>query len=61
MNDKIMEDLVEMKKKLTEYINKGRVVKFHGVREEPAMVVKPDKSRIKPLVKMKNHKGNFLA
>jgi len=61
MNDKIMEDLVEMKKKLTEYINKGRVVKFHGVGEEPAMAVKPDKSKIKPLVKMENYEGKFLA
>jgi hypothetical protein len=61
MNDKIMEDLVEMKKKLTEYINKGRVVEFHGVREEPAMAVKPDRCKIKPLVKMKQYEGNFLA
>jgi hypothetical protein len=28
MNDKIKEDLAEMEKKLTEYINKGRVVGF---------------------------------
>lgn len=61
MNDKIKEDLVKMEKKLTEYINKGRVVGFHEVREEPVMAVKPDKSKIKPLVKMKNYEGNFLA
>jgi len=61
MNDKIKEDLVEMEKKLTEYINKGRVVGFHEVREEPVMAVKPDKSKIKPLAKMKNYEGNFLA
>jgi hypothetical protein len=61
MNDKIKEDLVEMKKKLTEYTNKGRVVEFHGLGEESAMAVKPDKSKIKPLAKMKNYEGNFLA
>lgn len=61
MGDKINEDLVEMEKKLTEYINKGRVVGFDKVREEPVMAVKPDKSKIKPLAKMKNYEGNFLA
>jgi len=61
MNDKIKEDLAEMEKKLTEYINKGRVIGFHEVREEPVMAVKPDKSKIKPLAKMKNYEGNFLA
>jgi len=61
MNDKITEDLVEIKKKLTEYINKGRVVEFHGMREEPAMAVKPDRSKIKPLAKMKSYEGDFFA
>jgi hypothetical protein len=61
MNDKIKQDLVKMKKKLTEYINKGRMAKFHGLGEESAMAVKPDKSKIKPLAKMKNYEGNFLA
>jgi hypothetical protein len=61
MNDKIKQDLVKMKKKLTEYINKGRVAEFHGLGGESAMGVKPDKSKIKPLVKMKNYEGNFLA
>jgi len=61
MNDKIKEDLVQMEKKLTEYINRGRVVGFHEVREEPVMAVKPDKAKIKVLAKMKNYEGNFLA
>ena len=61
MNDKIKQDLVKMKKKLTEYINKGRMAEFHGLGEESTMAVKPDKSKIKPLAKMKNYEGNFLA
>jgi hypothetical protein len=61
MNDKIKEDLAEMEKKLTEYVNKGRAVGFNEMREEPVMAVKPDKSKIKPLAKMKNYEGNFLA
>jgi len=61
MNDKIKQDLVKMKKKLIEYINKGRVAEFHGLGEESAMAVKPDKSKIKPLTKLKNYGGTFLA
>jgi hypothetical protein len=61
MNDKIKEDLVEMENKLAHYINKGRVVPFRAVRQEKAMAVKPDKSKIKPLVKTKNYKGDFVA
>ncbi|MFQ5759031.1 MAG: DNA double-strand break repair nuclease NurA [Candidatus Bathyarchaeia archaeon] len=61
MSSGINEDLAEMKKKLTEYINKGRIVGFREVRDEPVMTVKPDKSKIKPLTKMKNYEGNFLA
>jgi len=61
MNDEIQEDLTEMKKKLSVYVDKGRVVGYHDVRKEPLIAVKPDKSRIKPLRKMKSCNAHFIA
>jgi len=58
---KISEDLEDMKKKLGEYVDKGRVVGFHEVKEEPVIAVKPDKSKIKPLRKMKSCDVHFMA
>jgi len=58
---KINEDLAEMKKKLGEYVNKGRVIGFHEVRKEPVIAVTPDKSKIKPLRKMKSCDVHFMA
>ena len=58
---KISEDLAEMKKKLGEYVNKGRAVGFHEVRKEPVIAVTPDKSKIKPLRKMKSCDVHFMA
>ncbi len=61
MSNKIQKDLAEMKKKLSEYVNKGRVVGYREVRKEPVIGVKPDKSRIRPLGKMKRCEIHFLA
>jgi hypothetical protein len=61
MNDKIIEDLTEMKKKLSEYVDKGQVIIYHEVREEPVIGVKPDKSGIKPLKKMGSCDAHFMA
>ncbi len=61
MGDKIGKDLAEMKKKLNEYVDKGRAVNFHGVREKPVIAVKPNVSQIKPLRKIKNCDRHFLA
>jgi hypothetical protein len=58
---KITEDLAEMKKKLGEYVNKGRTIGFHEVRKEPVIAVTPDKSKIKPLRKMKSCDVHFMA
>lgn len=58
---KINEDLTEMKKKLGEYVNRGRVIGFHEVRKEPVIAVTPDKSKIKPLRKMKSCDVHFIA
>ena len=58
---KISEDLAGMKKKLSEYVNKGRVLGYHEVRKEPVIAVKPDKSKIKPLRKVKKCDVHFMA
>ena len=61
MSGKIQRDLAEMKIKLGEYIDKGRAVGYPEVRKEPVITVKPQKSKIKPLIKMSSYKGNFTA
>jgi len=61
MNDSINEDLAEMEKKLCLYIEKGRLTGSVEVRNEPVITEKPDKSKIKPLKKMRAFDGNFLA
>jgi len=61
MNDRISEDLAEMEKKLSLYVDKGRVTGAVEVREEPVLAIKPDKSFIKPLKKVSRFDGLFLA
>jgi len=61
MSGKIKEDLADVKNMLCEYVSKGRAVGFQGVGEEPAIIVKPDKTRIKPLRKIRDYEGHFLA
>ena len=61
MSDRISEDLAEMKKKLSEYVDKGRMVGYREVRGEPVIAVKPDESRIKPLRKMDDCNAHFMA
>jgi len=61
MSTRISEDLAEMKKKLSEYVDKGRVVGFREVGKEPVIAIKPDKSKIKPLRKMKSCDVHFMA
>ena len=58
---KINEDLTEMKNRLGEYVNKGRTIGFHEARKEPVIAVTPDKSKIKPLKKMKSCDVHFMA
>jgi len=61
MNGNIEVDFIDMEKKLKFYIDKGRVTGAIEVREEPVIAVKPDVSMIKPLKKLKNFSGHFLA
>jgi hypothetical protein len=50
-----------MEKKLRLYVEKGRVAGSPKTEDEPLTAVKPDISRIKPLKKMRNFVGQFLA
>jgi len=61
MNGRIKEDLMEMKKKLKEYVDQGYEAGPHETRKEPVIAVKPDKFKIKPLRKMQNCDVHFLA
>ena len=61
MSGRIEADLAEMKKKLAEYVDKGRAVGYHEVRKEPVIAIRPDKSRIKPLRKVKSCDVHFMA
>lgn len=58
---KIKNDLVEMEKKLGLYIDKGRVAGAFETKGESMVAVKPDVSKIKPLVKVDSYQGQFLA
>jgi len=58
---RIFEDLEEMKKELDGYVKKGREIGFHEVREEPVIADTPDKSKVKPLRKMKGCDVHFVA
>jgi len=61
VNDRIRGDLAEMEKKLGLYVDKGRVTGAFELREESVISIKPDVSKIKPLEKMNNFEGQFLA
>jgi len=50
-----------MEKKLRLYVDKGRVTGAVEVREEPVVAVKPDLAMIKPLKKVSNFSGSFVA
>jgi len=61
MNDKIKEDLTEMERKLSLYVEKGRVASPTEVHEEPMIAVKPDLENIRSLKKVSSFDGYFLA
>ncbi len=61
MSSDIKSDFAEMEKKLKLYVNKGRVTGSIEAGEEPVISAKPDVSLIKPLKKMSNFPGRFIA
>lgn len=60
-SDEIGADFTDMEKKLKLYVDKGRVPGAVEVREEPAISVKPEIFRIKPLEKVSSFCGVFVA
>ncbi|MGD9130853.1 MAG: DNA double-strand break repair nuclease NurA [Candidatus Bathyarchaeota archaeon] len=58
---KIQDDLVELKTKLKAYVDSGRQIGFRDVKRQPLIVTKPDKTKIKPLKKIKRCSSRFLA
>lgn len=58
---KIDDDLAEMIQKLSLYIEKGRVTDAQEVVEEPIIAIKPEITKMKPLRKLNNYGGQFLA
>jgi hypothetical protein len=61
MDKSIEKDLLEMARRLSEYVNKGRLVGYKEIKDEPAITVKPDVSKIKPLQKINEFNCYFLA
>ena len=59
--NKIQKDLVDLKKKLKTYVNKGRQIGFSDIKPQPLIVTKPDMKKIKPLQKVKCCDSQFLA
>jgi hypothetical protein len=58
---KIQKDLTEMKRKLSEYVDKGRAVYASAVEKGPIVALKPETDRIRPLKSKRSYKGRFLA
>lgn len=61
MSSDIKLAFAEMEKKLKLYVDKGRVTGAIEAREELVISAKPDVSLIKPLKKMSNFPGRFIA
>jgi len=61
MSNKINEGLAEMKKKLSQYVDKGRAVGYHEVKEEPVITERLDKSKFKPLRRVSSCDVHFQA
>ncbi|MEM2147574.1 MAG: hypothetical protein QXJ94_03090 [Candidatus Bathyarchaeia archaeon] len=61
MNAKIMEDLTKIKEKLKTYAEKGLAACSVEVKGEQLVTLKPESSKIKPLQKITNYEGQFLA
>jgi len=61
MSVKIQGDLTEMKKKLSEYVDKGRVVGYYEVKEEPLITERLDKSKFKALRRVSSCDVHFQA
>ena len=50
---KIRQDLLEIKTKLKNYIDEGREIGYHDIKHQPLIATKPDRTKFKPLKKLK--------
>jgi hypothetical protein len=57
----IQEDLVALKTKLRAYVDRGRQIGFQNIKNQPLIVTKPDRNKIKSLKKVKSCDSRFLA
>lgn len=55
------EDLADMQKRLSLYVDKGSIASPIDSKEEPSTTVRVDQSRIRPLQKLDGFDGHFLA
>lgn len=60
-DEKLLEDLVDMEKKLKLYVDRGRVPSSVDAKGESVIAVKPDVIKFKPLKRVTAHEGRFLA
>jgi hypothetical protein len=61
MNKTVETDFIDMEKKLSCYVHKGRVAGGFEAKEEPITDVRPDASLIKPLGRRSDFAGSFVA
>ncbi len=61
MNVRIEKDLSEMKKKLSEYVDRGRRVGYHEVKEEPMIKERLETSKFRPLRRIDSCDVHFQA
>jgi len=61
IDEKVREDLADMETKLAVYVEKGRIPGSIAVREEPVISAKADASFVKPLKKIRDFSGGFIA
>jgi len=60
-NDAVERDFTEMTAKLTCYMDRGRIAGASEAQEEPTLSITPDVSLIKPLRRMVDYTGSFVA
>ena len=61
MISKMSEDLINMQRRLSLYVEKGSVSGPTDAREEPVTAIKADRSKIRPLPRIESFSGHFLA
>ncbi|MHC3128552.1 MAG: DNA double-strand break repair nuclease NurA [Candidatus Bathyarchaeota archaeon] len=58
---KIRQDLLELKTKLKNYVDNGRKIGYRDIKQQPLIATKPDRTKFKPLKKVKTCDSRFLA